>query len=225
MQQVQTILADNHQIFIEGVKKVVTSVSHNQQIKIVGEFSSGSDLLKALKNKAVDLLILELSLPDHDGFEIIDYICKEGIDCKILVFSAYEDPKIIKQAFQKGVDGYILKSRPIEELFKAIEEIIADGNFVGDGVRVTGNGIAVNEKFQKSGISLFVDRFMRKHSLTKRELEILKLISQALSNKQIAKELFISDQTVGVHRKNIMRKLGVSNTAGLVKLAYDYSLI
>ncbi|MCH2081571.1 MAG: response regulator transcription factor [Saprospiraceae bacterium] len=225
MQQVQTILADNHQIFIEGVKKVLASVSQKRQIKIIGEFSSGSNLLEALKNETVDLLILELSLPDHDGFEIIDYICKERIDCKVLVFSAYEDPKIVKQAFRKGVDGYILKSRPVEELFTAIEEVLADGNFVGDGVQISGNNVAVKRKFQNRSVSLFADRFMRKYSLTKRELEILKLISQALSNKQIAKELFISDQTVSVHRKNIMRKLGVSNTAGLVKIAYDYSLI
>lgn len=225
MQQVQTILADNHQIFIEGVKKVLASVSQNRQIKIVGEYSSGSNLLEALKHKAVDLLILELNLPDNDGFEIIDYIYRERIDCKILVFSAYENPKIVKQAFRKGVDGYILKSRPIKELFEAIEKILSDGNFVGDGVRVTGNGVAIKEKSKKRGISLFADRFVRKHSLTKRELEILRLISQALSNKQIAKELFISDQTVSVHRKNIMRKLGVSNTAGLVKIAYDYSLV
>ncbi len=71
----------------------------------------------------------------------------------------------------------------------------------------------------------YEDRFTKKYNLTKRELEILKLITLALSNKEIAKELFISDQTVSVHRKNIMRKLGVSNTAGLLKIAYDNSLI
>ena len=184
MQQVQTILADNHQIFIEGVKKVLASVSQNRQIKIVGEYSSGSNLLEALKYKAVELLILELNLPDNDGFEIIDYICRERIGCKVLVFSAYEDPKIVKQAFRKGVDGYILKSRPIEELFEAIEKILSDGNFVGDGVRITGNGVALKEKSKKRGISLFADRFVRKHCLTKRELEILRLISQALSTNK-----------------------------------------
>ena len=73
--------------------------------------------------------------------------------------------------------------------------------------------------------SVYGDKFIRRYNLTRREIEILKLISQALSNKEIGKELYISDQTVSVHRKNLMRKLGVTNTAGLIKLAYEHSII
>ena len=223
MQLLRTILVDDHRIFIEGLRSVMKK-EKKFQFEIMSVLYNGQELINAIKNKPPDLLILDLNIPGKDGLEVIKSIRKEKLDIKILTLTMYDDPKIIKLAFKYGADGYILKDKHIEELFRAIDAIMNGHTFLGEGV-ITTASIAAGAVHDKESSSGFDDRFIRKHNLTKREIEILRLITLALSNKEIAKELFISDQTVSVHRKNIMRKLGVSNTAGLIKVAYDNSLV
>jgi DNA-binding NarL/FixJ family response regulator len=225
MRLIKTILADDHRIFTEGVKAVLQR-DPDTKFEITGTVHNGMELIRLLKQKKVDLVILDLNLPEKDGLEVVNYVRSQRIDVKVLALSMYEEPKIIKSAFKAGVNGYILKSRGINELFSAIDTIFNGNNFIGEGVTLNGGNLETpnGQKYKKRGFNL-EDRFVKKHNLTKRELEILQLITQALSNKQIAKTLFISDQTVSVHRKNIMRKLGVCNTAGLIKVAYDNSLV
>lgn len=222
MQQLKIVLADSHRIFIEGIQKILERSVQNYQLEIIGSTHTAKQLLTLLNRYSVDLIIFDLNFSDMDGFDLLDQIHKEQLNCKKLVLTAYDDPKIIRAAFRKGIHAYILKNQPVEEVWDAIDSLMNGDNFIGKGVKTSTLGTRVNKK---RSFSALADRFVKKHSLTKRELEILHLISQALSNKEIAKELFISDQTVSVHRKNIMRKLGVSNTAGLIKLAYDYSLV
>lgn len=225
MQIIRTLLADDHYIFIEGLKKVLGEMPP-YQIKIEDVARSGEELIQKVKVSKADLVITALNLSGKDGFDAIEYIRQRKIPIHILVLSAYSDAKIVKTAFKLGADGYILKAQPYSELQQAIHEIYQGNAYVGKGIHLNGSSMINGSLDLQSGRSIdFEDRFVKKYNLTKRELEILGLISQALSNKEIAKELFISDQTVGVHRKNIMRKLGVSNTAGLIKLAYDYCLV
>ncbi len=225
MQIIKALLADDQYIFIEGLKTVL-SQSPRYQIKVQDVAHSGEELIEKLQLVKADLVITALNLSGKDGFDVIEHIRKAKIPVQVLVISAYKDPKIVKTAFKLGADGFILKDHPTSELFNAIDQIHTGNTYVGQGIHL--NGSKLNDlsrtKIPNRQLS-FEDRFLKKYNLTKRELEILGLISRALSNKEIAKELYISDQTVGVHRKNIMRKLGVSNTAGLIKLAYDYSLV
>ena len=225
MQIIKALLADDHYIFLEGLKTVL-SQSPQYQINVQGIAHSGEELIEKLQEVKADLVITALNLSGMDGFDVIEHIRKAQIPIQVLVISAYKDPKIIKTAFKLGADGFILKDHPISELYNAIDEIHAGNSYVGKGIYLNGSQLNGKSKAKIPTRQLnFEDRFLKKYNLTKRELEILGLISRALSNKEIAKELYISDQTVGVHRKNIMRKLGVSNTAGLIKLAYDYSLV
>lgn len=225
MQIIKALLADDHYIFIEGLRTVL-SQSPQIQIKIQGVAHNGEELIEKVKVLKADLVITALNLSGKDGFDVIEYIRQSKIPIQVLIISAYNDPKIVKTAFKLGADGFILKDHPPSELYQAIEAIHLGNTYIGQGIHLNG---AKRNGQGKTKIPLrklnFQDRFLKKYNLTKRELEILGLISRALSNKEIAKELYISDQTVGVHRKNIMRKLGVSNTAGLIKLAYDYSLV
>lgn len=223
MESLRTILADDHRIFIEGLKAVLKR-EQPFQFELAGVFHNGQALIDTIKSKGGDLLILDLNIPEKDGLEVIKHIRKEKINIKILVLTMYDDPKIIKLAFKHGADGYILKDKRIDELFDAVDTILKGDTYLGEGV-ITTASIVSGSLQGKASSGGFDDRFIRKHNLTKREIEILRLITLALSNKEIAKELFISDQTVSVHRKNIMRKLGVSNTAGLIKVAYDNSLV
>jgi len=226
MQTIRTIIADDHMLFTEGLKNILKK-SERFNFEIIGEAQDGKALLPVLKNNYADLLLLDLNMPESDGLDVLGLIRDDYNEMKILALTMYDEVKLVKTAFKAGVDGYILKSTGHLELLDAIEMIFDGKTYVGEGVDLigsqymNGNGVKVNKKVKDK----FEDKFIQKYNLTKRELEVLKLITQALSNKGIAKELYISDQTVSVHRKNIMRKLGVSNIAGLIKIAYDNNLI
>jgi DNA-binding NarL/FixJ family response regulator len=224
MQIIKTILADDQAIFLEGLKSVL-SKSEKYVFEIVGTAANGEELLRLVRRKPADLLILDLNLSELDGLEIMHTMQRERISLRILVLTVYDDPKFVKSAFKSGAQGYILKDKGIDELFVALQQVLTEQVYVGEGVQLTENG-TLRSVIGKPHTNFHLeDRFVKKYNLTKRELEILRLITHAMSNKQIAQELYISDQTVSVHRKNIMRKLGVSNTAGLIKVAYDFSLI
>ncbi|MEN0003861.1 MAG: response regulator transcription factor [Bacteroidota bacterium] len=226
MRSVKTILADNHRIYIEGLKAVSAHHHHpDYSLQIFSTFHSGHRLIEALEQHRYDLLVMDLNLSDIDGLQVLDFIQKKKLDIKTIALTMYDDSKLVKSAFRRGLDGYCLKDKNISELFQCIQAVLKGESFLGEGIAL---GRTPNGNFRRKGglqKAFFSDQFIKRHHLTKRELEILHLITQALSNKEIATQLFISDQTVSVHRKNIMRKLGVSNTAGLIKMAYDYSLV
>lgn len=215
---IRVIIADDHLLFTDGLKQVL-SESKEFDFDVVGVATSGQELMRLVKINKPHIVFLDLNMPGKDGLAALEEIRGWNKEIKVVVVTMYSDTKIVKSALKLGCRGYILKMHGKHELFAAIESILAGETYVGKGIDFSNQGIPKKEDVR------YGDSFIRKHKLTKRELEILRLISQALSNKQIGKELFISDQTVSVHRKNIMRKLGVSNTAGLIKAAYDNSLI
>jgi len=220
MDTVRIVIADDHQLFIEGIKTILGR-ANNFKFEIIGEAHSGKELLELLKEIQPDLLLLDLNMPEGDGLNMLSIVKKKYKKMQVLALTMYDEVKLVRTAFNEGVDGYILKSTGKLELLEAIDEVIDGGRFFGDGVKIH----IMSEDERAAMPSKFDDKFIKKYNLTKREIEILRLITMALSNKEIAKKLFISDQTVSVHRKNIMRKLQVSNTAALIKMAYDNSLV
>lgn len=218
MTRLKVIIADDHLLFQQGLTLILEAES-SVSFDVIGCVSSGNDLLKLLKTERPDLIFLDLNMPGMDGFTALDYIKEWNSGVKVIVLTMYDDPKLVKKVLDKGVDAYILKKFGKIEILNAVEKILADKMYLGKGITFGNKNSIIDTNDQ------YDDRFVRKYRLTKRERQILQLISQALSNKEIAKELFISDQTVSVHRKNIMKKLKVSNTAGLIKVAYEHSLI
>ena len=219
MRTIKLALADGQQIFLEGLEALIQTYNHSR-LDVVYKTRKGNDLLHSLsKLDEVNVFILGLNLKDIDAIDFIETLHNRiSSRQKILVFSQYDHAKLIKKVFKAGANGYILKYESIHGVVTALESVLNGELYHGTGVSLA---TPVKTKSNGSNGSLFKDRFLKRHSLTKREIEILYLIAQAMSNKQIAEQLYISDQTVSVHRKNIMRKLGVSNTAGLIKEAYD----
>ncbi len=215
----KVIIAEDHSIFVEGLKKALHD-SFGENIQILSIVSNGDKLIDELSLHKPDLLFLDLNLPGSDGLDLIQPIHKLMPDMRIMVLTIYQDTKLVREAFKSGVDGYILKSCKTEEILRGIEDVMAGKTFMGEGVAVTDRPNA-----SKPSETIYQDSFMKKYNLTNREMEILKLISNAMTNKQISEELYISDQTVGVHRKNIMRKLGVNSSAGLVKMVHQNNLL
>ena len=214
------VVADNQPIFIEGLKSVLSLNSGSEAVTLKGIARNRAEIEQLLGSGDVDILMLDLNLPEPDSLKLIAQLKASYATIRILVMSVHDDPRLVKAAFRGGADGYMLKKGDPDELFRAIREVSEGNTFMGKGV-------AVSDRLPGSAPagSLPEDRFVRKYGLTRREMEVMRYIGQAFSNKDIAKQLFISDQTVSVHRKNIMRKLGVKSTANLIRIAYENNLV
>lgn len=222
MSAVYSVIVDVQSIFRAGLKAFFAT-NDTIEIDVRGEEDSAEGLLLFLhKNLNTELVIMDLNLPETDGLDLIPLIRKQFRGVKILVMTSYSDYKFVGQALKNGADGYILKSNEPEHLIEAITEIMNNRTYIAPGLHITPpNG----KRLSNGKKSIYEDRFVIKQKLTKREQEVLELITEAKNNKEIAKELYISDQTVGVHRKNIMRKLGVKNTINLIKFAFENQLV
>jgi two-component system NarL family response regulator len=223
METISAIIADNQKMFTTGLKSVLKNDT-SPKINLQSIVSDAATLRNALSLESFDVLFLELNLPDEDGLEILPEIRKDYKDLKICVISNYEQTKFVKKAFQNGADAYFSKNNGFEDFLQGVKEVMEGNTFLGKRLRITPANSFGGIKLERKP-STYEDRFLIKQKLTSREHEVLELITQAKNNKEIAKELYISDQTVGVHRKNIMRKLGVRNTINLIKFAMEHQLV
>ena len=222
MKSTKLIIADDHKLFADTLSKVLSDLQEIK-VKVVGIANDGIELIHLISRIKADLILLDLNMPGRDGFSVLPEIKELFPDTKILVVTMYQEEKFIKKVFELGADGYFIKGMSLSHLVDAIGQVLEGNIYLPKGMQIFPKKNGDEVKKETNGI--FEDDYIIRHNLTKREIEILHLISSAKSNKEIAQELFISDQTVRVHRKNIMRKLGVSNTASLIKFALDHSLI
>jgi DNA-binding NarL/FixJ family response regulator len=213
------LVADHHPIFVEGLRSLLSNTGDERfSYNIKGVAINGFQVAEYLGKSQPDIFLLDPDLPDAEGLKIVASVKQAGTKTRILILNGSGDPTHIQAAFRAGADGYMLKSGSEDELLQAVGALAEGGTFVGKGL--------VPMEFQGRPAELLPElRFAKKSGLTRRELEILKLIGQALTNKEISQRIFISDQTASVHRKNIMRKLGVNSTGALIKLAFENHLV
>lgn len=213
------LVADHHPIFVEGLRSMLSNTGDKRfSYNIKGVAENGIQVTEFLDAIQPDLFLLDPDLPDAEGLQIISFVKQNGAKTRILILNGSGDPAHIQAAFRAGADGYMLKTGSLDELMQAVGELAEGRTFVG-------RGLMPLEQPSEDALLAPDLRFAQKSGLTRRELEILKLIGQALTNKEIADRIFISDQTASVHRKNIMRKLGVNTTGSLIKLAFENHLV
>jgi DNA-binding NarL/FixJ family response regulator len=221
MKSLNIVVADHQPIFAEGVCSVLSASNQMYDAcNILGIARTGSQLRSLLKECSPDLLLLDPSLPEVDGVDIVPDVKQKNQDLRVLIVTMHNDPRLVKAALKLGADGYVLKTSSKDELRSAVREIALGHIYIGEG-------IAANTRVSHSGdqaTPLLEDTFAKKYNLTRREIEIIRYIGQALTNKEIGGQLYISDQTVSVHRKNIMRKLRVNSTASLIKIVFENNL-
>lgn len=179
-----------------------------------------AELLNVLDVQEIDLILVEITM--KNGLEVLQDVRRAYPTVRLLVLSGYTDPKMVRKAMQLGADGYLSKENSIDELVHAIDEVHKGNTYLGSGVRTSPSPSATLRKKEKVDL---LDEFAIRRSLTRREKEILALLTEGKTNKDIGNELYISHQTVGVHRKNIMRKLRVHSSASLIKLAIEKDLV
>jgi DNA-binding NarL/FixJ family response regulator len=208
------VIADDHTLFRQGLKGLLEDVS---ELEVVGEAGDGLELIRFLEANASslpDLIVLDLSMPNLRGMEVIPKIKKIHSGMKILIVTMHKDPDYLYQALASGADGFFLKNDTETELFSAIEGIRQGKIYVSPQFadNLTQNWEKIREGFRPS-------------LLTVREKEIVKLIAEGKSNKEVAAVLSISVHTVERHRANVMAKLNLKKTADLVKYAIHKGLI
>ena len=207
--QLNIIIADDHSIFLEGITALISSST----IKVVGNFKNGQEVLDFLKTQKVDLVISDINMPVMDGITLAKKAKKLYPDTKVMMLSMYEEKYIMNKALKAGADGYMSKNAGKKEILNAIERCMS-----GEKVTLSSSNKFTQKSIKNTEISI------KKIILTDREREILKLITEERNNTDIALALDISKRTVETHKKNMILKLGVTNTVGLIKIAIKNKL-
>lgn len=203
--QLLTAIVDDHPIVIEGLKVLL---AHEDNIQIVGGFYTGAELLSYMAGNPVNLVLLDVGLPDINGMDLCRSIKEISVDTVILIFSNRTERSIIMQTIQNGASGYLLKNSSLEELRNCISEAMQGRVAYSKEVYEI---ISRPGKNELQGVA----------RLTKREQQILKMIAEGKTTANIADELFLSPLTVETHRKNLLQKFSVRNVAELIAEAHQ----
>lgn len=205
------IIADDHDILRFGLKNLI---QRDPELEVIGEARDGQALLTLLESKKCDLIILDLSMPGMDGLKALDEIRKNQPNLKIMILTMHKEREFFRHALSRNVQGYLLKDDNFEKILHAIHEIRA-------GKKSYSQELA---SFIVEDYNLLRDSQLSQELLTRREREILKMIAQGKTNKEIGAELNISPRTIQTHRTNIQQKLDLKNTAEMVKFAISRGL-
>lgn len=206
---IEVMLVDDHSIVRQGIKSVILK---EHDIKVIAEASDGKEAVDLAREKAPDIIIMDITLPVLNGLDASLQILKNNKRIKILILSMHENRAFIEKALSFGVKGYILKDSAADEIVNAIREVYKGNYFLSSKISyfVIQDYAALRKKtVQIKSVS----------ALTTREKEILQLIAEGLNNKDISQKLNISLKTVLVHRNNIMQKLDIHNQAQLIRFA------
>ncbi len=208
MKQVRVFIVDDHPMVIEGLQTMLIT---EPGIEFAGYAMSAASCKGFFINQHADVVLLDINLPDESGIELCSYLKKLLPGPKILGISNFDSGTFISQMMDRGADGYVLKNVPKEELLKAISTVNAGRKYLSTDAHQKLK--AENKRKEQAPV------------LTVREQEVLYWIAQGLTNAQIADKLFVSVSTIDSHRKNLLAKLKVNNTASLLKSATENQLL
>jgi len=209
--RVRVLLADDHTLVRAGLRKIL---EQDGGLTVVGEVADGAAALEFLARQRVDVVVLDLTMPGLDGFDLLRNARARWPDLKLLVLTMHADPEHAARAVREGADGYLLKDSAAGELAAGVRAVMAGRRYYSEPVQR-----ALSELLRSGAPARPVDR------LTEREREVLKLVARGLSTKEIAARFDISARTVETHRANIMRKLELHSVALLTRFALREGLI
>lgn len=203
------LIVDDHPMVIAGLQQLLSGIDF---VTVKASATSAIDAMTQLKSTPIDIVLLDINLPDINGIDLCKKIKTTFPGIKIVGLSTFSERSYILRMIDNGASGYLIKSASVEEIEKALRTVL-DGNLY----------LSLSmEHMLKPASSLQVGALP---ALTRREKEVLQLIADGKTNAQIAQELFISPLTVDSHRKNLLTKLDVHNTAGLIRLAIEQHLL
>ena len=202
--KLRIIIADDHPLFSQGVIQVLST---RKNLEVIGQAENGKAALELIRRELPDIAILDVQMPEMDGFEVAKIVRNEKLSTKIIFLTMFNQETFIRKVFEIGVKGYILKDSAITDILKCIDAVSEDNFYLSP--QVSHFLLTMNVK----------EKPTTKDELTQSEKRILKLIGQGKSSKEIAEELFISIKTVENHRSNICKKLNITGNSALLKYA------
>ncbi|HLY71226.1 MAG TPA: response regulator transcription factor [Puia sp.] len=204
------VIADDHPLLVDGLKQVLEEI---QNVEVVATAGNGFELINVLRKNRVDMVLLDLQMPRMDGIDSLKILKKDFPKLKIVVFTNYGQPKLIKEIRSLGANGYLLKNSTSSILKEAVNTVASGNNWFQD----------LNPEVKQS--VLLTNDFMKKYQLTERETEIICKIAEGLTTKEIASQLYVSEFTINTHRRNICRKLNIYTPVGLLNFAKEHGLV
>lgn len=217
MNGMKILIADDHPFFRDGMHQLLTD---QLNITDIDEAANGSEVLERLADKSYDIIIMDIKMPVMNGIDATREIKKNYPDVKVLAMSMYDEQPYFIRMLKAGARGYLLKNSTKEELLDAISKLMQGENYFSKGVSDIMISNIVSGKQMET-----VNEEKIMMSLTSREIEIIRMIAEELTNVEIGERLNISPRTVDTHRRNLLQKLKVKNTAGLVKYAVKNGLL
>jgi len=208
MSKIKVLLVDDHQIIIDGLKSLL---KNSDEIIVAAEANNGREALRILGILSIDVVLMDIDMPIMNGIDTLKEIGKRGSKVKVIILSMHNEAGMIKSLIEIGAKGYLLKSCTQDELIAAIRKVASRQSYFSTEVTLSLLNPAQNSQ--------------QTELLTDRETEIIKLIAEGFSNKEIGNQLFISHRTVDTHRTNLMKKLDVSNIAGLISYAIKNGIV
>lgn len=207
---IRIVLADDHKLFAKALEGLI---EEHEGFLVEEVFPNGKELLEYLKNNTIDVILTDLNMPLVNGFEVLKYAKTHYPATKVIVLSMYDEEKIFKEAIHLGADAFILKDADPDELIFTITEVY-EGRYLKNFNRV----------IEQSKQGPFFDGFREKYRLSRRETQILKMISEGMISKDIADSLSLSIQTIETHRKNINQKLQINSMVDLINKVKEMNL-
>ena len=217
MKNIKILNVDDHEVVRDGLKNILLSLNN---VAIAGEAANGEDAITFYETNKPDLVIMDISMPGMNGIEATRIIKENDPNAKILILTMHDNQEYLNQIIRSGAKGFVLKNTDKEELLDAVKTVAGGENFFSKDISKL-----IIENYIRSAKDTDKNEGYKEVPLTKREIEILKYIAEGNSNQEIANKLYISYNTVDTHRKNIMHKLSIKNTAGLVRYAIEKGLI
>jgi DNA-binding NarL/FixJ family response regulator len=210
--RITVLLCEDHALFREGLRAIFRSQS---SLEVVGEAVNGREAVETVKRLRPDVVLMDLEMPELNGLDATRRIVESGTGARVLILTLYDDEEIVARCLEAGAAGYVLKDGPSAELITAIEAVRKGDKYLSPRaltrvVEYGAKGRPVKTRYEL---------------LTDREREVLKLLADGFSSKEIAARLHLSVKTVDVHKSNLMRKLAIHDRAGLVKYAIQRKLI
>ncbi len=209
----KVIIVDDHQLVANGVAKFF---ENHQSVEVIAVYNNPQEALSKVPILKPDILLTDLDMPELNGFDLIEKLKVHGLKTSYVILSMHLDKVTIKKALTAGVSGYVPKNSSESEFVMCIEMVAKGETYFSQQTM---------KALTQIGKPIEKSNFSKINSLTKREVEILKLIAEGLSNKEIGEQLFIAVSTVETHRKTLMEKLEVNKVAGLVRIAVQKGLI
>jgi two-component system, NarL family, response regulator LiaR len=220
MKRARILIADDHDVVRSGLKLLLRS---SGEYAIIGEAADGEEAIRLVEKLRPDVVFLDIAMPKLDGIEAAKVIKRDYPETKVLILTVHEGEEYAIRVLRAGASGYLLKNASKKEIFEAVRTVVSGGRFFSPRIsNLIVNGFVKRTDEPQPGSAKHAQP---QQQLTKRETQILQFIARGYTSRQIAGELCLSFRTVNTHRANLMQKLDIHDTAGLVRHAISIGIV